>query len=158
MPLSTAPIITRDSVFDALALARRCFDETEDVTEASRALFYRATEFSSFFGRMLAGELKLWGCADGELRAVGALRGGRDIVFLYVAESYRGFGLDAALVEAMREEVLTHGGTVLTASPSPSEAHVYERLGFRPAGVEQTRGGAVFVPLELPLDGGFDTL
>ena len=47
MPLSTAPIITRDSVFDALALARRCFDETEDVTEASRALFYRATEFSS---------------------------------------------------------------------------------------------------------------
>ncbi len=152
MPLSTAPIITRDSVYEALELARRCFDKSEDATEESRALFYRSTEFSSFFGRMLAGELKLWGCADNELRAVGALRGGRDIVFLYVAKPYRGFGLDAALVEAMREEALTHGGTVLTVTPSPSEAHFYEWLGFRAVGGEQTRAGAAFVPLELRLD------
>ena len=151
MILQIAPILTPDAVRESLALARRCFDALDEATDEGRSAFRSATEFPTVQGHILAGDLKLWGCADSDLRAMGALRGGEHITFLFVDKRYRLRGLGEALVEAMRDEATTHGHTRLTANATPSSLGFYERLGFEQMAEEQTRDGITFIPVELDL-------
>lgn len=151
MILQIAPIITPDAVREALALARRCFDSLDEATDEGRRSFLAATEFPAVQGNIMAGNLKLWGCADSDLRAMCALRGGEHIMLLFVDARYRRRGLGEALVEAMRDEAVTHGYKRLTANATPSSLGFYERLGFVITAEEQTRDGITFIPVELDL-------
>ena len=151
MILQIAPIISRDGVSDALDLARRCFDSLDEATYEGRRSFNAATELSAVMGQIFAGELKLWGCADDDLRGMCALKNGEHIMLLFVDARYRRRGLGEAMVEAMRTEAVTHGFTRLTANATPSSLPFYERLGFVPSAEEQIRDGISFVPVELDL-------
>lgn len=149
--LKCAPILTPDAVRGALDLARRCFDALDEADDRSRASFRRATEFSNIFGGIMAGELKLWGCADTELRAMCALRGGSHIMLLFVDAPYRRHGLGEALVEAMRDEARRSGHGSLTANATPSAAGFYRHLGFIPTADVQKRDGITYLPVKLEL-------
>lgn len=94
---------------------------------------------------LLAGQLELWGATyDQQVVGVLAVRSSKHVALLFVDETYHRQGIAKAMYRAMLSEL---SPKQLTVNSSPYAVSVYERLGFRLSGGEETVMGIRFQPM-----------
>lgn len=92
------------------------------------------------------------GLICGQIVGVIALRAGRHLFHLFVAEAYQGKGLAKILWQHMRKSVVTPPGVHhITVNSTVSALPVYVRFGFTKAGEKEEIKGIAFVPMILEL-------
>ncbi len=147
---------------DAMAVAWRTFLEFEaDVyPEEGVKNFYDFVTDEKLHQMFVMGTYQLM-CAfdresrvDGHDRMVGiiSLRNAHHISLLFVLKEYHRQGIGSALIDEMRNYLLTElGGDRMTVNAAPYGVDFYHRLGFRDLAEEQFQDGIVFTPMELYL-------
>jgi GNAT superfamily N-acetyltransferase len=87
---------------------------------------------------------------EGELVGVVSMRDKTHLHHLFVTETFQRRGLARRLWETAMTKCLQAGNPgMFTVNSSRFAVPVYERFGFRAAGVEQNAGGVIFLPMRL---------
>lgn len=80
------------------------------------------------------------------------LRNNSHISLLFVDEKYHRQGIGRALIEYLREYLLSEAGVQkVTVNSSPYGVDFYHKIGFRDVRPEEKKGGIIYTPMEFVL-------
>jgi GNAT superfamily N-acetyltransferase len=121
--------------------------------------FENYIEYAGMVRRMREGSLAMLGCFENKrLAGVLAMVAPGHISLLFVAKAYQRKGIARDLTNEMVRCISQMTETQeLTVNSSPYALPVYQKLGFVPAGPEQTLNGMRFTPMKRVLASAEET-
>lgn len=145
----------REEWDDAIALAWKTFLKFEagDYSEEGIRRFEDFITDTTLHRMFLMGSYQMFVALD-EKRIVGmlTLRGNSHISLLFVDENYHRQGIGRALIEYLREYLLSEAGIgKVTVNAAPYGVAFYHKLGFTDLGDEEERDGIKYTPMEFVL-------
>lgn len=137
---------------DAMALAWRTFMqfEAKDYTPEGIESFQDFVTDTILYRMFLLGEYQLFGAYDnGIMVGMISLRSETHISLLFVDKKYHKMGIGRMLINYVSDYVWSEEGHHrITVNAAPYAVGFYHRMGFVDTGVEQTKEGVRYTPME----------
>ncbi|MCM1388017.1 MAG: GNAT family N-acetyltransferase [Bacillus sp. (in: Bacteria)] len=145
----------RDEWDDAMALAWKTFMqfEADGYTAEGIRNFEDFITDTTLYRMFIMGAYQMFVALDAK-RIVGmiTLRNASHISLLFVDEKYHRQGIGRALIEYMREYLLSEAGVGrVTVNAAPYGVAFYHKLGFRDLRPEEEKDGIKYTPMEFIL-------
>lgn len=140
---------------DAMALAWKTFMQFEAdcyTMEGIRSFEDFITD-TTLYRMFIMGAYQMFVALD-QQRIIGmiTLRNGSHISLLFVDEKYHRQGIGRALIEYLREYLLSEAGVDrVTVNAAPYGVDFYHKIGFRDLRPEEKKGGIIYTPMEFVL-------
>lgn len=140
---------------DAMALAWKTFlqFEADCYTIEGVRNFEDFITDSTLYRMFVMGVYQMFVALDGK-KIVGmlTLRNNSHISLLFVDEKYHRQGIGRALVEYLREYLLSEAGVEkVTVNASPYGVAFYHKIGFKDIRPEEKKDGIIYTPMEFVL-------
>ncbi len=140
---------------DAMALAWKTFlrFEADCYTMEGIRNFEDFITDTTLHRMFIMGSYQMFVALDGQ-KIVGmiTLRNNAHISLLFVDEKYHRQGIGSALVEYLREYLLSEAGVDrVTVNAAPYGVAFYHKIGFTDLGPEEKKGGIIYTPMEFIL-------
>ena len=145
----------RDEWDDAMTLAWKTFMkfEADIYTDEGIQNFEDFITYTTFHRMFLMGVYQMFVALDRK-QIVGmlTLRNNSHISLLFVDEKYHRRGIGRALIEYLREYLLSEAGiSKVTVNAAPYGVAFYHKLGFQDLRPEEERDGIRYTPMEFVL-------
>lgn len=140
---------------DAMALAWKTFlqFEADCYTMEGVRNFEDFITDNTLYRMFIMGAYQMFVAVE-QQRIVGmiTLRNNSHISLLFVDEKYHRQGIGRALIEYLREYLLSEAGIDrVTVNAAPYGVDFYHKLGFRDIRPEEKKGGIIYTPMEFVL-------
>lgn len=138
---------------ECMNLAWRTFLKFEADTYTSEGIenFHNFVTDQTLKKMFFSGTYKLYVATEAD-KIIGmiSLREVTHISLLFVDEKYHKQGIARELIRLLREEVYkTHGPVYITVNAAPYAYGFYHKVGFIDKGIEKTKDGITYTPMEL---------
>ncbi len=148
-------IAYQDEWDDAMALAWKTFlqFEADCYTPEGIRNFEDFITDTTLYKMFVMGSYQMFVALDGK-KIVGmiTLRNNSHISLLFVDGRYHRQGIGRALVEHLREYLLSETGIYrVTVNAAPYGVAFYHKIGFRDLRPEERKGGIIYTPMEFVL-------
>lgn len=145
----------RDEWDDAMALAWKTFMrfEADAYTMEGIRNFEDFITDTTLHRMFIMGAYQMFVALDND-RIIGmiTLRDSSHISLLFVDEKYHRRGIGRALIEYLREYLLSEAGVSrVTVNAAPYGVAFYHKLGFKDISPEEARDGIIYTPMEFIL-------
>ena len=145
----------QDEWDEAMALAWKTFlqFEADCYTPEGIRNFEDFITDTTLYKMFVMGSYQMFVALDGK-KIVGmiTLRNNSHISLLFVDGKYHRQGIGRALVEHLREYLLSETGIYrVTVNAAPYGVNFYHKIGFRDLRPEESKGGIIYTPMEFVL-------